>query len=87
MVLSDVKKKEVESWVQKHLTKTQAKTVTKVIAEVKELAQTNVPEEPARMEALRKALIDHGLPVVLAARVDKEMAYKILAALHVKSTD
>ena len=57
------------------------------ITELKEKAQVNIPEEVARIQALRLALIDYGLPVALAAKIDKEAAYKLTAALHVKERD
>ena len=87
LVITNVTMKEINAWIAKNLTKGQAKAIMKTVAEVKEKAQTNIPEDAARMEALRLTLIEHGMPVVLAAKIDKESAYKLIAALHVKDRD
>ena len=79
--------KEVGAWISKQLSKTQSKGIPKAMSELKETAQTNVPEEAARVEALKLALIDHGMPVAIAAKMDKDLCYKMLAALHLRERD
>ena len=41
----------------------------------------------ARVEALRFTLIDYGLPVSMAAKINKEEAYKMIATLHLRTQD
>lgn len=79
--------KEVGTWISKQLSKTQSKNIPKALSELKEVAQNNIPEEAARVEALKLGLIDHGMPVAVAAKMDKDLCYKMIVALHLRERD
>ena len=87
LVLANVTAKDITAWINKHLTKTQAKTIPKMINELKDLIAKNVAEVVAQQEAVRLALVDYGMPVTMAGKIDKEPALKLLAALHIKESD
>ena len=79
--------KEVGAWIEKNLTAAKKKKLAKAIEGLKEHAQAQIPQEPARLEILLLALIDHGMPVKMAAKFDKDQAYRMIAALHIKESD
>ena len=71
----------------KILGRTKHKDIPKTMSAIKALAQETIPNETARFEALRIALVDYGLPITLAAKTDKDQAYKMMAALHIRIQD
>ena len=79
--------KTVAAWVTKALSKLQAKGLAKAITDLKEVATSNLPDEVARLEALRLALIQYGMPVCSASKADKEILYKMVAAMHLYEKD
>ena len=81
---SNAQAKEVQAWISKILTKTQAKNINKTMGDIKSTLNANIPHDIARLETVKLTLIDHGCPVNLAAKLDKDLALKILAALYIK---
>ena len=79
--------KEVGAWIEKNLTAAKKKKLLKTIEALKEHAQAQIPQDLARLEILLLALIDHGMPVKMAAKFDKDQAYRMIAALHIKESD
>ena len=61
--------------------------MTKMIETFKNFVDDRFPQEAARLEALQLALIDHGMPLKLAVKFEKEGAYKVISSLHLKETD
>ena len=82
-----VSPKEVQAWSMKTLGRTKHKDIPKIMSAIKALAQETIPNETARFEALRIALVDYGIPISLAAKIDKDQAYKMMAALHIRIQD
>lgn len=82
-----VSPKEVQAWSMKTLGRSKHKDIPKIMSAIKALAQESIPNEAARFEALRIALADYGLPITLAAKIDKDQAYKMMAALHIRTQD
>ena len=48
---------------------------------------TNLPDEVARLEALRPVLIQYGMPVCSASKADKEILYKMASAMNLYEKD
>lgn len=74
--------KEIQTWCTKILTKTQRQALTKTIPEVKRAVQEQIPNESARMEALRLGLIEYGCPVLLCSKFDKDGSESRTRLIH-----
>ena len=81
---SNAQAKEVQAWITKILTKTQAKMMNKIMSDIKTIVNEKVSNDVARLEVLKVTLVDHGCPINLAAKFERDMATKVLAALCAK---
>ena len=79
--------KEVQSWTLKLLGRVKSKDMSKIMSSIKAMAEETIPNEMARVAALKLSLIEYGMPVSLAAKIDKEQACKMMAALHTRNQD
>ena len=78
--------KDVNAWADKFLGAGKKK-LTQTISELKAYTAEQIPQEQARHEVILVALIDHGMPIKYAGKIDKDMACKILAAVHLKESE
>ena len=78
--------KDVNAWAEKYVGTGKKKKLTQTVTELKTHAEEQIPQEQARQETILMTLIDHGMPIKYAGKLDKDMAYKILAAVHMKET-